>query len=179
MVYRTFACDDCNSVWEVEQAMDDPHPDCPTCSKVLEWRPQSFNIGGSTVSKGVDYAQKIMEEDYGLTNFKDNVKPGEVGAVMPTTTTVEQEKITREVVQYVEQTKTNKVQNDFWGASHGSPSHIGSVTGQTMLGMAKTGPQGPDPMKLLHDGVKSGRIPRPKTNIVAAADMEGKAVKRR
>ena len=176
MVWRTFACDDCDSIWEVEQAMDDPHPECPTCSKVLDWRPQSFNIGGSVEAKAVKHAHRIMEEDYGLTNFKDNVQIGETGAVMPTTNTSEQEQVTREVAEYVAQTQTNKVTNDFWGANSGAPSQVNSVTGQTMIGMAKTGPQGPDPMKLLHDGVKSGSIPTPKqmTRIEAAADMKGK-----
>ena len=179
MVWRTFECMDCDTMFEVEQGMDDDVPDCPNCSKVLEWRPQKFNIGGSIEGKAVNHAQKIMEEDYGLSNFKDNVRPGETGVIMPSTNTAEQEQVTRETKQYVEQVAANpdKMQQ-FWGQNQGAPTQMGGVTGQGMIAAAKIGPQGHDPMKLLHDGVRQGKIPttRQMTRIEAAADMKGKRI---
>jgi hypothetical protein len=179
MVYRTYGCDDCGNEWEVSCAADDPAPDCPTCTKILDWRPKSFAIGGSNASKAVDYTQNIMEQDYGLTNFRDSAVEGESAAIMPKYTTSENEQLTREVMQYTEQTKETQVKNDFWGQNHGQASHMNTVTAQGMIAAAKVGPQGVDPMAMLHQGVKTGKVPSPQqmTRIEAAADMHGNIVR--
>ena len=178
MVYRTYGCDDCGNEWEVECASEAGDPDCPTCAKVLDWRPGSFSVGGSAAAKAVDFTQDIMEKDYGLTNFRDNALPGESAAIMPKYTTSENETLTREVMQYAEQTRETQVKHDFWGSNHGTPSHINTMTGQSMIAAAKVGPQGVDPMAMLHQGVKAGKVPTPQqmTRIEAAADMQGNVV---
>jgi hypothetical protein len=159
MIYRTYACDDCDTVWEYHHdSGDEPAPDCPTCSKVLQWQPKSFAIGGSNEGKAVKMAQTIMEEDFGLTNFKDNNKEGDVGVVMPSYTTSENEQLQREVKQFVEQKAPEQV-NAFWGSNAGQPTTLGSVTGQSLIQNAKVGPAAVDPMALLHKGVKSGALP--------------------
>ena len=79
MIRRTYQCGDCEKIFVFECNADDGDPPCPNpdCDKVLDWRPQSFAIGGSNEGKAVAIAQDIMEMDYGLSDFKDNNKPGE------------------------------------------------------------------------------------------------------
>src|SRR5262249_25607935 len=103
-----------------------------------------------------------------------NNKEGDVGAIMPTYTTDENEKLTRQVKEYAEQTVSSEASKQFWGQNQGTPTVMGSVTGQTMINMAKVGPKGVDPMGMLHRGVKEGKIPTPKQmqSIVAKADMK-------
>ena len=91
MIIRTYSCADCEQEFEVTCESSDGDPDCPTCSQVLEWRPGGFNIIGNK-GKAVDLTQKILEEDYGLTNFKDNTREGDVhGIVAPPAGTAERE----------------------------------------------------------------------------------------
>ena len=176
MIYRTYCCQDCDTVWEVHHdSGDEPIPDCPMCAKILQWTPRSFNIGGSNEGKAAKMAQNILETDFGLTNYKDNNKPGDVGVVMPSYTTAENENLTQQVKEFVEQKNANPESvNAFWGQNAGNASTLGSVTAQSMIQNAKVGPQGVDPMAMLHKGVKSGAIPSPRqmTRIVAKADMK-------
>jgi hypothetical protein len=165
MVWRTYECLDCEQMFEVQCAMDASDPDCPNCTKVLEWKPKSFAVGGSNESKAVDFTQKVMEQDYGLTNYRDNAKEGESGIVHRHETTVEREMVEREVRTMIEQTKENKVTNDFWGNNHGQASQLNSVTGQSMIANAKVGPQGPNPIAMLHDRAK-GRVAASTTSML-------------
>lgn len=158
MIYRTYACDSCDTVFEVcHDSSDEPYPDCPTCSKVLEWRPKSFNMTG-VKSKAIDLAQNIMENDYGLSNFKDNNREGDIGIIRPQETASEKDKIEREVREMVAQTTPAQTQT-FWGGNAGAPTPVTSMNARSMIAMAKQGAQGPDPMALLHAGAKKGTIP--------------------
>ena len=172
MIYRTYECTECNTVFEVHHdSSDDPVPDCPSCSKVLEWRPKSFNMTGHK-SKAVDLTQKIMEEDYGMTNFKDNSREGDIAAMMPVSKPQEDYQIEKTFRDIQSQTSPEQ-RAQFWGQSQGTPTTMGSATGQSMIQMAKVGPQGDDPMAMLHTGVKSGNLPTLKkmTRVIAKADM--------
>ena len=175
MIRRTYECEDCKTVYEVDCSPDDPDFPCPECSIVMQWRPQRLNIGGSNESKAVNYAQKVMEEDYGLTNYKDNAVAGESGAIMPSQTTVEREKMEREAREMVAQTTSDNVKS-FWGGNQGATPQVNSVTGQSLIANAKVGPAGVDPMAMLHQGVKSGKVPTPQqmTRVIASADMQGR-----
>lgn len=184
MIYRTYGCDDCGATFEVaHESSNDPYPDCPNCSKVLEWRPKSFAIGGSSQSKAVDLTQKIMEQDYGLTNFKDNNKEGDVGYIAPRKTTAEVDvqmqrdsEAGREVVKRLAEVQPQHKQqvDSFFG---GQMATIGQnqVPVQQLIAAGKTGPgAGVDPMKALHTMGKQGKLPTPK--IMAKADMTGKII---
>ena len=83
MIIRTFACNDCDALFEVTGGMNDPDPECPACNMVMDWRPTSFNIGGSTEGKAVKVAQEILETEYGLTNYKDNNRGRRRGLYRP------------------------------------------------------------------------------------------------
>lgn len=157
MIRRTYQCEECEQFFTVECNSDDPDPKCPNpaCDQVLEWRPQGFAIGGSVESKAVDYTQKVMEQDYGLSNFKDNVQAGETGIVRRQETKVETEMVEREMrEQFAAIAADPQKTAQFWGASGGTPTTMGSATGQSMIQMAKVGPQGPDPMAMLHSRAK-------------------------
>ena len=144
MIYRTYRCGDCETIWEYHHdSGDEPPPDCPTCSKVLQWQPRSFNTTG-VKSKAMDYAQKVMEEDYGLSNFKDNNREGDVGIIRNVETRAETEKVEREVREMVAQTD-NPAVKAFWGDAQGAPAALGTVPAQNMIAAAKIGPQGVDP----------------------------------
>ena len=183
MIRRTYACEDCEQVFTVECGPNDPDPSCPNpdCNKVLEWRPQSFAIGGSNVGKAAALTQKIMEEDYGLSNFRDNVKEGETAIVPHHETKAETELVNQTFSEMQQQTAGDpaKVQA-FWGGNAGTPTSMQSMTGNSLIQMAKVGPQGHDPMAMLHAGVKGGRVPRPEHMMrkVAAVPMENPARKK-
>ena len=42
--------------------------------------PHTINIGGSVQSKAVDATYKIVEQDFGFTNMKDNMREGDIAA---------------------------------------------------------------------------------------------------
>lgn len=175
-VIRTFGCDDCGLQFEVTQGMDDPHPDCPRCCQVLEWRPTSFNIVG-TKSKAIDVTQKIMEDDYGYSNFNDNMREGDVAAksaAAPTGAQIDAE--IRTVAEYATQTTgaptLNQTQAEmakaFWS---GGQTPLQQIPVTQLLATAKTATadanaQGLNPMKLLHEAGKRGQLKTP-INVVA------------
>jgi len=82
MIIRTYRCEDCQEVFDVTCESSDGDPDCPYCKQVLVWTPKSFAIG-TNKGKAVDVTQKIMEEDYGLSDFNDNMREGDIAAKTP------------------------------------------------------------------------------------------------
>ena len=186
MIVRTYQCDDCKAMFEVtHESGNDPFPDCPRCNTVLEWRPQRIAIGGSHESKAVDYAQTIMEQDFGLGNFKDNNREGDVGYIDPLRKTAAEmdaqgqrdSEIGRAIVEKFSVPAQDQAKVDgFFG---GQTVKIGqnSIPVQQMIAMGKSGPGVTDPMALFHSGIKSGKVPKVQTNIMARADMSGKIVK--
>ena len=173
MIYKTFACSDCDSIFEVFCESSDPDPDCPTCSKVLQWTPSKVSIGGSTEGKAVKIAQDIMENDYGLTNFKDNNKPGDVGYIDPTRKTLAERdalgqrdaEIEREVRKTVEfsspdiKPELQRQADNFFG---GQSVKIGqnSIPASQMIAAGKIGPAADvNPINLLHKAGQAGRLP--------------------
>jgi hypothetical protein len=175
VIIRTYQCEDCGLQFEIElESGNDPDPDCPDCSKVLDWVPGLFAIG-TVKSRAVDFTQKVIEEDFGLTNLNDGNREGDV-AFKPAAEmqTAERENIEQAVREFVRETtqpvptptgnlppqaQAAPVGQNFWGAS---PAGIAAnpVPASLMLAGAKTGPQFPDyhPMKLLQEGIKSGHL---------------------
>ena len=81
MITRTYRCLDCNVIFECDHdSGDEPEPPCPQCDVTLQWQPKSFNIGTSK-GKAVDVAQQILEQDYGISNFRDNMREGDTAVV--------------------------------------------------------------------------------------------------
>ena len=167
MIRRTYQCSNCDREFTYECTSDDPDPLCPNpdCDKILEWRPQSFAIGGSHASKAVDLTQNIMEKDYGLTNFKDNARAGDTAIVPHHETRAETEKVEREFREQVAQRDDAKVAQ-FWGANAGTPTSLTSMTGQSMIAMAKAGPAGVDPISALQGQLKRSNVSRSPASMV-------------
>lgn len=128
----------------------------------------------------MDYTQSVLENDYGLSNFRDNTREGDNSIIQRQETKVEAEKVEREVREQMAavQADPEKV-NQFWGNNAGGATTMQSMTGQSMIAMAKVGPQGVDPMAMLHQGVKSGKVPTPKQmmRVEARSDFENPARK--
>lgn len=163
-IRRTYECIDCEQQFTVECSADDPDPPCPNpdCGKVLEWRPGMFAIGGSNVGKAASITQKIMEEDFGFSNFRDNAKEGET-AIIPRHETAAETHIVNQTASEITQQISPEQKQQFWGQNAGASTGMGSMTGQSLIQMAKVGPQGGvDPMAMLHSGVKAGKIPTPR-----------------
>lgn len=169
MIYRTYACGDCDTVFEVACESKDGDPPCPVCSKVLEWRPTRIAIGGSTEGKAVKIAQDIMENDYGLSNYKDNNKEGDVGYIDPTRKTAsEQDAVMqreseagREVLTRLAHVapEHQKSVDNFFGAQ---TVRVGqnSIPASQMIAAGKMGPAaGVNPMELLHKAGREGKLP--------------------
>jgi len=159
MIIRTYECLDCLTTFEVTcESSDAGDPDCPNCNRVLEWRPGMFSIA-TNKSKAMNVAQQILEEDYGLNNFKDNSREGDIAAIIPSETTAQREQRERATAAVeMEMAKTKPQITDaqaeavraFWGGPQNHPVSP-MATGPALITAAKAGPQGPDPMKMLHD----------------------------
>jgi hypothetical protein len=181
MIYRTYECLDCQAVYEVaHDSGDEGFPPCPNCEKVLEWRPTRFAIGGSNESKAAKIAQDVMEQDFGLTNYKDNSREGDVGYIDPTRkTAAEKDAIMqreseagREVLSRMKDvTPTIQKQADsFFG---GQMVGIGQnkVSAQQLIAAGKSGPGAEvNPMAALHKLGQAGKLPN-NARIIARSNL--------
>jgi hypothetical protein len=166
MIVRTYQCADCQAMYEVECNSNDGDPDCPACSTVLQWRPQSFAIGGSIRSKAVDLTQNIMEKDFGLADMKDNVREGEAYfKPPPPKQAAEIEAETRRDIEITNQTgslppdlaaQVEHSRNTFFGAG-GALGGMGAM--MSTAAASKGQPGSVDAMGALHQGGKEGKLP--------------------
>lgn len=171
MIVRTYQCLDCGDTFEVSlDSGNAADPPCPYCEKVLEWRPGMFSIG-THKGKAVDVAQQVLEQDYGLTNFRDGSREGDVTAMPPPAeTTSERETRMRSEIESnaalaelaVAATPEVRANTAKFFGGFGATAQIGAnqVSAQTMLAAARSGP-GADtnPMELLHKAGKAGKLP--------------------
>lgn len=87
-------CKNCGHEWTdvISPYVGELHhvPKCPACDpeKIAFLERQealkqnaTFGIGGSNVSKAVDKTDRILREDYGVTNWKDKIEVGEPAAI--------------------------------------------------------------------------------------------------
>lgn len=83
---RVYRCPDCNHKWKTESHLGFLEPDCPSCGFHPDPVPQRVCMPAivGTKSKAVDFAQQVAEEDFGLTNMRDNAKEGETAFIPPT-----------------------------------------------------------------------------------------------
>jgi len=171
-VIRTFACDNCNQQFEVTQNMDDPAPDCPFCSKVLDWVPGMFNVSTSK-SRAMDVTQNILEQDYGLTDFNDNMREGDIAAknVAAAGSQKSNAEIRQlsEVAQAMGQPMTPQQQAmaaNYWGGGAVSQSlPAAEMLSNARSATAAANADGVNPMTLLHKAGKQGKLPM-KINVI-------------
>jgi hypothetical protein len=181
MIYRTWACNDCDHEFTVLCESSEGPPDCPNCSQVLEWRPGLFSINGAK-SKAMDVTQNILETEFGLSNFRDNQREGDVAAIVPTQTETQRSAEIRqlsEVAQATGQPLTPQQENmaqAFWGKP-GANLNVGAnslPTTDLLAGArqstAMANAEGVNPMALLHQAGKKGHLKTP-IKILARAKM--------
>ena len=180
-VVRTYGCE-CGHEWTVfHHSSDESYPDCPRCSAPEPaWRPQAIAIKGNK-ARAIDLAQTIAEEDYGLTNMRDNTREGETAAMdKPAETTAEREKrmqATADLMKLNAQAEANPVQlppqlqkpvSEFWGGPKGNkPGPRLDMLNIGKMGSLAARQGGVDPMAMLHKGVRKGEIAPVRTNIIA------------
>lgn len=175
MIIRTYHCDDCNREFEVTCESTSPDPDCPFCSKVLEWVPGMFAVK-TNKSRAMDTTQQILEQDFGLTNFNDNMREGDVAAkAIPDKTAQQKDAEIRqlsEVAQAVGQPMTEQQQQmaqNFWGGGAVAQSlPAAEMLNNAKLSTAAANAEGVNPMSLLHKAGKDGKLPF-KINVIARA----------
>ena len=178
MIIRTYQCLDCDQPFEVTCESSSPDPDCPMCSKVLQWVPGMFAIKGS-ISRAADITQKIMEQDYGYSNFKDNTREGEtVVMAPPTPTTSSNDALMQQVSEFAQSTRQQltpqqaHMAKDFWGAGAAAMPQIpvGDALAFAKQQTALATREGVNPMNLLHRAGREGKLPM-KINVIARAKM--------
>ena len=177
-VIRTYSCAVCGDVFDFTCESNDPDPACKGCSVVMEWQPKSFAIKGN-ISKAADITQKIMEQDYGYSNFKDNTREGEtVVMAPPTPTTSSNDALMQQVSEFAQSTRQplSPVQanmaKDFWGAGAAAMPQIpvGDALAFAKQQTALATREGVNPMNLLHRAGREGKLPM-KINVIARAKM--------
>lgn len=168
MIIRTYQCDDCETVFEVTlDSGEDGDPDCPTCARVLQWVPTRFATK-SNVSRAGDVTAGILEQDFGLTNFRDGAREGDATAIAkPAETTSERDARMRAETEIARALDIKAPQppgmenaiKGFWG---GGPAAPPAQATQAFLAGAKQGltadPKS-NPMSLLHQAGKKGLLP--------------------
>ena len=169
-VIRDYHCDECGQEFRVTCNSSDPAPDCPHCNRVLEWTPGLFSITG-TKSKAVDVTQQIMEQEFGYSNFNDNMREGDIAvkAAAPTGAQIDAEiRQLSEASQQMHGTPPlNQTQAEmakaFWG---GGQTPLQQVPAAEMLNNARAATQAANaenrnPMQLLHKAGKAGQLKTP------------------
>ena len=157
--YGTYHCDDCDLTFKSFREVDGPMPDCPVC--IPDETPFEAKAPAllTNKAKAIDIAQKVAEESFGLTDMKDNNRPGDVVVKSPSPIqTAESEAITRELLQAgigtPETAPELKLYVDgFFGAAN--PQSLAAQAQQVAQqaapqAAAETRAMGMDPIALLH-----------------------------
>lgn len=86
-VVRVIRCLDCGKRYRrIQDSTEDPAP-CPQCGIVEPSLPVRISAPAivGTRSRSVDEAWRVAQEDFGLTNMRDNAHEGETAFIAPPT----------------------------------------------------------------------------------------------
>lgn len=99
-IRRTYRCTDCGTQFVlIHEDSAEIAVDCPACTTPAEYQVPNPGILTSK-SVALDMVHRMSEEDYGMTNMRDNLKVGETAFMGPAPIqTAEKEVIVRELVQ--------------------------------------------------------------------------------
>lgn len=179
-VRRIYRCTDCGHEfrWIHADETEDP-PGCPVCVAGAE-KPPAFVPPMPALltvkSKAIDYTQAMVEQDYGLTDFNDNMRAGDIAYKGPAPMhTAEREALTREMVaagvpDHVPMEHREAAANFWQGNTGQAASTLGSMTVAAQASAAAKA-QGVDPVGMLESASKSGNMPL-KLNVVASSDAK-------
>ena len=163
-VTRRYLCDDCGHEFtKFHMNREEPVPECERCAAATKNIPGMFAITGIK-SKAIDYTHAMMEQDYGMTNMRDNAKEGEAYALPPAPVqTAEREQLTRAIMETVQGEASPEVRadlaenvNEFWktGKTPQHPIEQAKIQEATTVGVQAQRSDGADPIGLLHEGQK-------------------------
>lgn len=168
-VTRTYRCDDCAWTWNHFHARnDEPYPECPKCEESkAQWVPQSFAITG-VKSKAVDMAQQIMEEDFGFTDARDNLREGDTVVKGPAPIqTAEAEQLTQMMVEQAREMGNEVDPNvaqgvkEFWQHPGQTPPALAQKMMEAQASAPVARATGDDPIGNLHKSAEKafGKLP--------------------
>lgn len=170
-IKKTYRCDDCDCTFRREFASEAEvvTPDCPNCAVEAGWVPPLVGLK-TNASRAVDYAYQTMEETYGFTDMKDNLREGDIAApAPPPVQTSEAEMLTMAVKQAMPELTEKQAEGvkNFWqqGVSREmEEAAVNAARPASQLARA----DGSDPIKMLHEGEKAtgGRM---RLEVVGAA----------
>lgn len=210
MIRRFYRCTACDHKFDVVCEKRDPDPECPNCAIVAdrddtteaandEARLQRMLESGTppgvigVKAKAIDMAQRMAEEDYGLTDMNDNSRAGDT-AFKPESpmTTAEATAKAKEMMEAVvgaggvAQTPDSiraigydaDPNRAFWAGSGSVQGErpagpVGNATGtvQASASHAKEARDaGNDPIAKLHEAGKAGKLPN-NYQVMAKAKM--------
>lgn len=199
---RKFRCTDCETVFE-DRSEDPNHiPDCPTCPPAAAAQVPTYlppKPGVLTFrSKAIDYTQRMAEQDYGLTNFSDNQRAGDIAYKGPAP--MQGAEADREIRQWMEASQAIATQlpagpsgaappapgeqptmlrdpaaqvANFWQGHAGSQVAEQSIAANGVAAQAsrEAKAQGVDPVGILERGRETGSMPF-KLNVVGSCTAE-------
>lgn len=153
---RLYKCKACtHSWWERWEAGEgSKHVGCPECAKSQgthgEPRVSMDGVAGKT-SKAANIMQDMLEKDYGMTNLKDNLRQGDVAAMVDNPVAAE----------------SNKMGGMFSGAGiqpAGAAAPKGGMSSDALLAgarayTAQSNREGRNPMNMFHAAAKKGLVP--------------------
>lgn len=133
MIRRTYSCSDCNFKWTITCNYEDATPDCPVCEQLAQREFVPIAIG-TNKGKAVDFTQRMVEETMGMTDLRDNQRPGDIAAVGPAPVqSAESEHLTRQAVEMARSMGVDQPTlppglqqqaDNFWG---GTPANMAQV----------------------------------------------------
>jgi hypothetical protein len=175
---KRYFCEDCHTTFDVRQESGDlTIPECPKCvgaSGAATWVPPLVAIG-STKGQAIDLAQKIAEEDFGLTNFNDNQRAGDI-AFKPESPmhTAELETNIREMMQAgipaeLPKEHAEKVDNYWQGNMGGIAEQTIATQAVSSAASSAARAEGVDPLSILERGRAGGHM-RQNFNVMSATN---------
>lgn len=180
-VRRTYNCGDCGLRWQViHDHMDEPIPDCPTCLMKAQWEAPLPALL-TTKSLAVDMAQRMAEEDFGLTNMHDNSRPGDVAYMGPSPMqTAERDALTQQMAEMARsveneggavapEVKMAMGEGNFWTAGQAAMPNMGNMIAQASPAVAQQQQEGTAATSLLEKARSEGML-RPMNAVVGRYD---------
>jgi hypothetical protein len=163
-VIRTYKCNDCGDLFEIVlESGNDADPPCPYCEKELQWRPGMFSIK-TNKSRALDLTQKIVEQDFGLSDLRDNLREGDVAAKTAPRTQADIEKdaqIAKDIQEIAQNPdKMHPLARSFFGGQQAGPFSQQNVDVKSAIANVKGSvPDDRNPMAMLSEAGKKGQLP--------------------
>lgn len=178
-VSRTYLCTDCSHEFsKLHLDREERETECPRCAEqTVHQLPGRINIG-TNKGKAIDYVQKMAEEDYGLTDMRDNQRAGDIAAMGPShMQTAEREQVQQQIAEAIRATAGEGTpispevmsvvegQGGYWKGGMGQDTSVTSVA-------APKAPGARDNVGMLEAARDRGISNNVRYDVVARSDMK-------